>query len=642
MRYKLWKKVIVFTIIISFIGASVVPIIIGENLSNYNLEIVNEKRSLTNDFSYFDIFRGITYVNITPASKTVEKGETFTIGVYISPGEPMIGIELDISFNATLLQANSVSEGDLFDGYTSLFDGGDIDNENGEITGVYGLVVGDNVSDPGYFCNISFTAQDIAGISNIEFYGVIVTDQNADPIPSEDLEVNDGSVTIEENSPSSISNPNPENGETDVSVDLTQLSVTINDPEGDTFDWSIETSPDIGTSSGSDENNGTKTCGVDDLEFNTTYTWYVNATDSGSGDTTTKVYEFTTEINNPPYEPSDPDPYNGETDVSIDTDLSWTGGDPDGDTVYYNVYLEAGDPTPDILVSENQTETTYTPEESLEYETQYFWQIIAWDEYGASTPGDVWDFTTSQFNNTPPCEPSDPDPYNGETDVSIDTDLSWTGGDPDGDTVYYNVYLEAGDPTPDILVSENQTETAYTPEESLKYETQYFWQIIAWDEYGASTPGDVWDFATKSPILEPDLSCSGNLQWVDVPPGDDRTGSFTIKNIGDPESLLDWEIVDYPDWGSSWNFTPKSGLDLTPEDGQVTVEVKVTAPNDKNTQFTGSIKIQNLEIPSDSCTIHVSLTTPKNKSSYYFRSIIYYLIERFPSAFPILKLMIKL
>jgi len=41
--------------------------------------------------------------------------------------------------------------------------------------------------------------------------------------------------------------------------------------------------------------------------------------------------------NNPPYEPSNPIPPNGSINV-IPGCLEWTGGDPDGDTVTYDVY----------------------------------------------------------------------------------------------------------------------------------------------------------------------------------------------------------------------------------------------------------------------------------------------------------------
>ena len=58
-------------------------------------------------------------------------------------------------------------------------------------------------------------------------------------------------------------------------VTLSQLNVTVEDPQGDSFYWSIETSPDIGSDSGIGEFNGTKTCSISGLDYNTSYTWFV-------------------------------------------------------------------------------------------------------------------------------------------------------------------------------------------------------------------------------------------------------------------------------------------------------------------------------------------------------------------------------
>ncbi len=76
-----------------------------------------------------------------------------------------------------------------------------------------------------------------------------------------------------------ISSVNPSNGATGISVSTSTLSVYISEPDGDSIDWSIETSPDAGTSSGINQNNGTKTCGISGLNYDTMYTWYVNVTD---------------------------------------------------------------------------------------------------------------------------------------------------------------------------------------------------------------------------------------------------------------------------------------------------------------------------------------------------------------------------
>ena len=96
--------------------------------------------------------------------------------------------------------------------------------------------------------------------------------------------------------------------------------------------------------------------------------------------------------NNPPNTPSNPSPANHATGVSINADLSWSGGDPDaGDTVTYDVYFGISATPP--LVSNDQLATTYDPG-ALSYNNKYYWQIVATDNHGASTTGPLWDFTT--------------------------------------------------------------------------------------------------------------------------------------------------------------------------------------------------------------------------------------------------------
>lgn len=96
--------------------------------------------------------------------------------------------------------------------------------------------------------------------------------------------------------------------------------------------------------------------------------------------------------NQPPIIPSDPDPNDGATSVAIETNLSWSGSDPNsGDTVTYDIYFGTTSPPP--KVSNNQSSTTYDPGE-LENKTVYYWKIIACDNHGATISGPIWSFTT--------------------------------------------------------------------------------------------------------------------------------------------------------------------------------------------------------------------------------------------------------
>ncbi len=120
------------------------------------------------------------------------------------------------------------------------------------------------------------------------------------------------------------------------------------------------------------------------------------------------------------------------------------------------------------------------------------------------------------------------------------------------------------------------------------------------------------------------IHAEGTLSWEKVITGSTLSGNFSIENIGAPESQLNWEITEYPEWGQ-WIFTPKNGENLKPEDGIQTVEVEVAVPEAKNTKFSGKIKIINKNNNNDYSTISVSLSTPKNNYVHQNPSLIRFL-----------------
>jgi hypothetical protein len=142
------------------------------------------------------------------------------------------------------------------------------------------------------------------------------------------------------------------------------------------------------------------------------------------------------------------------------------------------------------------------------------------------------------------------------------------------------------------------------------------------------------DYAIIISVAEqkPYLKCEGTLSWSDIRPGDIVMGAFTIENAGFFGSELDWEIIEYPEWGT-WTFMPSSGDNLKPEDGVVTIQVSVVVPDESNQNFTGDVKIVNKKDSNDFAIIPVSLTIPVNQNPHnslilWFLEI---LIDRFPS-----------
>jgi hypothetical protein len=93
--------------------------------------------------------------------------------------------------------------------------------------------------------------------------------------------------------------------------------------------------------------------------------------------------------NNPPNEPSNPSPPNGAVNIDINADLSWDCSDPDGGSLKYDVFFGSTSPPPQV--SWRQSEKNYDPG-TMDYEAEYYWNIIAWDNHNASSSGPIWSF----------------------------------------------------------------------------------------------------------------------------------------------------------------------------------------------------------------------------------------------------------
>jgi len=137
------------------------------------------------------------------------------------------------------------------------------------------------------------------------------------------------------------------------------------------------------------------------------------------------------EENHPPYEPVNPNPSDGATNVPVDVTLSWECNDPDpGDTLTYDVYF--GTSTPLTQVAQDIADTFFNVG-TLDIDTMYLWQIVARDSYMAETTGPMWRFTTGGAGPTPTVPPSCDSYF-----VTIDMPGEYFCP---GDTCYLNVQI---------------------------------------------------------------------------------------------------------------------------------------------------------------------------------------------------------
>jgi len=320
--------------------------------------------------------------------------------------------------------------------------------------------------------------------------------------------------------------------------------------------------------------------------------------------------------NQPPNSPSNPNPPDGATGVSINTILSWDCIDPDEDPLTYNVFFGTNSNPP--MVSENQSQNTYDPG-MLEFETSYYWQIEAWDNKSASNISAIWLFTTR--GNNPPNTPSNPIPPDGAENWTGGS-LCWTGGDPDGDDVVYDVYFGKSSPPP--MIVEDQFGNCTDPG-TLEFNTTYYWKIVAWDEHGESTMGPIWSFTTivsqppETPIIngptkgKPDIEY--NYTFVTTDPEGDNVSYY-----------IDWHSTGDGFWIGPFTSGDELILPHTwPEYGTFTISAKAKD-----------------SFGSESNWSKFEVIIPRNKAFIYNFNLLSWFFERYPNVFRIIRYILEL
>ena len=137
-----------------------------------------------------------TVIGFSPAQLSVEENEEFTLAITIETDTNVSGAELELSYEPSLVNIASITEGDFFKqgGKNTIFSRGNIDNKLGTVTGIYSVIMGDDMLlAPGSFATISLNSKEEKGLTYIEMKNVIITNSTGASLP---VTINNAKVII--------------------------------------------------------------------------------------------------------------------------------------------------------------------------------------------------------------------------------------------------------------------------------------------------------------------------------------------------------------------------------------------------------------------------------------------------------------
>jgi hypothetical protein len=227
-----------------------------------------------------------------------------------------------------------------------------------------------------------------------------------------------------------------------------------------------------------------------------------------------------------------PNPANGVSNIASNVVLSWySGASATSQDIYfglsYNAVNSATHNSPEWMGNQKSNSwdvSNYDPA-GLTFSTTYYWRIDEVNTVG-TTKGDVWSFTTETG------KPFNPQPTNGQTNISLTPVLSWSPGSmaTSHDIYFGKDYFVISNANTGYAEYMGRQDVNSWQADCDANDAVYYWRI---DEISGSTitKGDVWCFQT---VHYPNLISWFKLdEWIDDSTGNHDDGDFGDSTDGD-------------------------------------------------------------------------------------------------------------
>ncbi len=196
--------------------------------------------------------------------------------------------------------------------------------------------------------------------------------------------------------------------------------------------------------------------------------------------------------NRPPTHPGNPSPADGAAEQDSVVALQWTCSDPDGDSVFFDVYFGESS-NPSGIASNLTVNSIEIP--ALQYNKTYYWRVTATDRNHIHVQSPTWRFSTMQ--KTPMfVDPSPPDNGRG---VARRDRFNWEFlFGPSASVVFDVHYGRPGDISgriPDL--SEPRAVLG-----NFEYGTAYQWYVVARQASDTITIGPTWEFTVREELTQ--------------------------------------------------------------------------------------------------------------------------------------------